>query len=118
MDVHVKLLDVAPDGAAHTNLGGQSRACGPDPARPTSVHLGHTACRLLVGHALRLRVVSGEFPLYLWHLGTEENPWDATHCVVNEQTLTTGGGAASHVRLSLRECPVHRGERTKWELNA
>ena len=110
MDLHVKLVDVAPDGAAHTIVGGQARACGPDPARPTVVELSHTGYRLGAGHALRLHVASSDFPLYLWHPGTDENPWEATRCVANEQTLTTGGGAPSHVRLSVWDGPGARGD--------
>ena len=105
MNVHVKLLDVGPDGTTHAILGGQTRAYGPDPASLTVVHLGHTGYRLRAGHALRLQVASSDFPLYLWHPGADENPWDATRFAANEQTLTTGGGGPSHVRFTVREGP-------------
>ena len=101
MHVYVKLCDVDPDGAAHMLLRGQALTRDPDPSRPVTIDLGHTGYRLLPGHRLRLQVASSDFPLYLWHPGTDENPWTATRSETNEQTIHAGGTTPSHVRLSV-----------------
>jgi predicted acyl esterase len=101
MHVFVKLCDVDPDGAAHMLVRGQALAREPDPARPVRIDLGHTGYRLLAGHRLRLQIASSDFPLYLWHPGTAENPWTATRSEANEQTVHAGGDTPSHVSLSI-----------------
>ena len=55
------------------------------------VYLGHTGYRVLPGHRLRLHVASSDFPVFLPHPGTAENPWDATETQTNRQTLAIGG---------------------------
>ncbi|HXY73030.1 MAG TPA: CocE/NonD family hydrolase, partial [Actinomycetota bacterium] len=101
MHVYVKLCDVDPDGAAHMLVRGQALARDPDPPRPVRIDLGHTGYRLLPGHRLRLQIASSDFPLYLWHPGTSENPWTATRWETNEQTVHAGGSSPSHVSLSV-----------------
>jgi len=101
MHVMVKLLDVAPGGEARVLVRGHAYAGSPDPERPVRIDLGHTGYRLDVGHSLRLHVASSDFPMYLWHPGTAENPWLATKGVVNQQLISTGGSAASYVGLSV-----------------
>ncbi len=103
MYVHVKLCDVYPDGSAHMLLRGERLVRDPDPERPVEISLSHTGHRLLPGHRLRLAIASSDFPLYLPHPGTDENPWFATRGERNEQTLTTGGGAPSYLSLSVLE---------------
>jgi len=101
MHVHLKLCDIAPDGSAHMLTRGQTLARNSDPGRAVTVALGHTGYRLQRGHRLRLQLASSDFPLYLWHPGTGENPWTATKTQQNEQTVHTGGGTASCLSLSV-----------------
>ena len=101
MQVHVKLCDVYPDGSARMLLRGERLVRDTDPSGLVEIPLSHTGHRLLPGHRLRLAVASSDFPLYLPHPGTGENPWFATQGERNEQTLATGGEQPSHVSLSV-----------------
>jgi predicted acyl esterase len=103
MHVYVKLCDVYPDGSARMLLRGERLVRDPDPSAPVEIHLSHTGHRLLPGHRLRLAIASSDFPLYLPHPGSDENPWYATKGERNEQSLATGGGSPS--RLSLTVLP-------------
>ena len=99
--VFVKLVDVAPDGAAHMLVRGQTEIGDPDPERVTRVELGHLGYRLLPGHRLRLQIAASDFPLYVPHPGTAENPWLATRWEPTEQSLACGGSAPAYVSLSV-----------------
>jgi len=101
MHLLVKLLDVFPDGSARALARGQARAAGPYAERLVRVELSHTGYRVQPGHSLRLHVASSDFPLYLPHPGTDEDPWRATTCSANQQTLVTGGQHASHLVLTV-----------------
>ena len=101
MHIFAKLLDVAPDGSARCLARGQVRIVRPEIDRPELVSLSHTGYRVQAGHALRLHLASSDFPLYLPHPGTEENPWLTTSCVRNEQTLATGGSHPSSLQLTV-----------------
>ncbi len=101
MHIYVKLCDVGPDGSAYMLTRGQTMARGPDPGHPVIVGLGHTGYQLRQGHRLRLQLASSDFPLYLWHPGTGENPWTATKGQANEQTIHTGASTASCLSLSV-----------------
>jgi predicted acyl esterase len=96
---HVKLVDVHEDGRAHALLFGQ--AIVTDPGALSAVYLGHTGYRVPPGHRLRLQVATSDFPVFLPHPGSEENPWDATATRTNRQTLATGGETASYVSLTV-----------------
>jgi predicted acyl esterase len=98
--LHVKLVDVHPDGRAHALLSGQRVVDDPSPGMPVQLYLGHTGYRLLPGHRLRLQVASSDFPLFLPHPGTGESPWDAKETRTNRQTLATGGERPSHLSLT------------------
>jgi predicted acyl esterase len=63
------------------------------------VYLGHTGHRLMPGHRLRLQVASSDYPLYLPHPGTSENPWTAVETRINHQRLVTG--ASSYLSLTV-----------------
>ena len=67
-----------PDGRAHALLFGQRSSTRRAPERTAEVYLGHTGYRVAPGHRLRLHVASSDFPVFLPHPGTAENPWDAT----------------------------------------
>ena len=101
MHVHAKLCDVYPDGAAHMLVRGDALIREAEYGRPVEVRLSHTAHRLLPGHRLRLAVACSDWPLYLWHPGTDEDPWHATNGEANQQTLATGGSAPSYVSLTV-----------------
>jgi predicted acyl esterase len=99
--LHVKLVDVHEDGRAHTLLFGQQVVADPGPGTLAEVYLGHTGYRLLPGHRLRLQVASSDFPVFLPHPGTDENPWDAIETRTNRHTLVTGGATPSCVSLTV-----------------
>jgi uncharacterized protein len=90
MFVHVKLVDIAADGGAHILLYGQDAVDRPGKGAHAPIYLGHTGHRLMPGHRLRLQIASSDFPLYLPHPGTAENPWTALETRVNHQRLITG----------------------------
>jgi predicted acyl esterase len=101
MYLHVKLVDVHADGRAHALLFGQQVVNDPGAGALAEVYLGHTAYRVMPGHRLRLHVASSDFPVFLPHPGTAENPWDATATRINRHTLVTGGEASSFVSLTV-----------------
>jgi predicted acyl esterase len=100
MHVHAKLCDVYPDGSARMLVRGELLVKEADYGRPVEVTMSHTAHRLLPGHSLRLSIACSDFPLYLWHPGTDEDPWQAVACRANEQRLVTGGGAPSYLSVA------------------
>ena len=99
--LHVKLVDVHPAGRAHALLSGQRVVHEPGTTSRAEVYLGHTGYRVLPGHRLRLHVAASDFPVFLPHPGTAENPWDATVTHVNRQSLATGGTTPSYVSLTV-----------------
>jgi uncharacterized protein len=101
MHLHAKLGDVAPDGSAHMLVRGQIHVQDPDPGGAVDISLGHTGYRLSPGHRLRIHLACSDYPLYIWHPGTGENPWHATVAKRNEQTLATGGTAPSHLSITV-----------------
>jgi uncharacterized protein len=98
--LHVKLVDVHPDGRAHALLFGQV-VHDVGSGAPAEVYLGHTGYRVAPGHRLRLHVATSDFPVFLPHPGSDENPWDATTTRTNRQTLATGGADPSYVSLTV-----------------
>ncbi len=97
--VFLKLCDVAPDGASHMIVRGQSFVAHPDVERPLSVSMGHTGYRVRAGHRLRLHVASSDFPLYVPDPGDGQNPW---HFITGQsagQALRTGGSHPSYISL-------------------
>jgi predicted acyl esterase len=101
MFLHVKLVDVRPDGRAHTLLYGQQVVENPGDGTPVEVYLGHTGHLVDPDRRLRLHVAASDFPVFLLHPGTDENPWDATTTRTNRQTLVTGGRTPSYVSLTV-----------------
>ena len=107
MHLFVKLCDVGPDGGAHMVLRGQRLIQRDEFGIPIEISLGHTGYRVQAGHRLRLHISSSDFPHYLWHPGTDENPWFASDGVANEQSLATGGPNPSCLRITaLGRCEV------------
>ncbi len=70
------------------------------------VYLGHTGYRVEPGHRLRLHVAASDFPVFLPHPGTVENPWDATAVQPARQTLAAGGATPSYVGLTVLPATV------------
>jgi predicted acyl esterase len=103
MHLHAKLADVAPDGTARMLVRGQAAVANPDPDRVVEIALGHTGYRVRPGHRLRVHLACSDYPLYIWHPGTRENPWHAIRGERNEQTLVTGGPAPSHLSIMVHE---------------
>jgi putative CocE/NonD family hydrolase len=101
MHLHAKLADVAPDGSARMLVRGQAYVQDPDPGEIVEISLGHTGYRLQPGHRLRVHLACSDYPLYIWHPGTGENPWHAIQGKRNEQTLVTGGLAPSHLSITV-----------------
>jgi uncharacterized protein len=101
MCVHVKLVDVAPDGGSHILLYGQELAEQPGESRPVEVYLGHTGHRVPAGHRLRLQIASSDYPLYVPRPGTGESPWFAVETAPNHQRVLVGGQTPSHLSLTV-----------------
>ena len=80
---------------------GQAQVQEPDPGHAVDISLEHTGYRLRSGHRLRVHLACSDYPLYIWHPGTGENPWHATRGQRNEQTLITGGSAPSHLSITV-----------------
>jgi uncharacterized protein len=104
--VFVKLVDVFPDGRAVMLLRGQASVAGPPAGVPAELSLGHTGYRVGPGHRLRLHVASSDFPLYVAHPGTAENPWFARATRASRQSLTTGGADPSFVSITVLGGPA------------
>ena len=96
-----KLIDVDSDGSALMLTRGQLVVHDPDPSQPVRVDLAHVGYRLLPGHRLRLQLASSDFPLYLPHPGTAEDPWQATAGRPSEQTLQVGGGVEASLSVTV-----------------
>ena len=101
MCVHVKLVDVAPDGGSHILLYGQELVDRPGEDAAVDVYLGHTGHRVPPGHRLRLQVASSDYPLYVPRPGTSESPWFAVETAVNHQRVLLGGATPSYVSLTV-----------------
>lgn len=101
MHLHAKLADVAPDGSARMLVRGQVHVQDPNTAEGVQIQLGHTGYRLQPGHRLRVHLACSDYPLYIWHPGTNEDPWRATRGQRNEQTLVTGGTSPSHLSITV-----------------
>ncbi|MFJ7496129.1 CocE/NonD family hydrolase [Streptomyces sp. NPDC097727] len=97
----LKVCDVSPDGTSRVIVRGQGLIEGGDVTAVTA-DLTHTGYRLLPGHSLRLHVASSDFPLFVPHPGTDENPWLATGGQSTVQTLRTGVGT-SYLTLTVVE---------------
>jgi uncharacterized protein len=96
-----KLLDESPDGTARMIVRGQGELTDVSGAAPVRIEMGHTGYRLLPGHRFRLNITSSDFPEYMRHPGTDENPWLATETKPSTQRLTTRPDAPASLRLTV-----------------
>lgn len=97
-----KLVDVRPDGSAIMLTRGQQMLREPDLAKATSVSLAHVGYRVPAGHRLRLQLASSDFPLFMPHPGTDDDPWRAVTGRPSEQTLSTGGDAGASLTVTIQ----------------
>jgi len=108
-DWAVKLIDVAPDGAARGLAEGILRSSARDPGgypalvEPghryhCTVDLGHTAATILHGHALRVEIAGSSFPMFDRNLHTGEGP-AGTRRQICVQTVYHAGALSSRVLL-------------------
>lgn len=95
--VIARVTDVDPDGCALRILGGAALVRRPWPSAVT-VDLGHTGYRMRPGHRLRLEVSTSEFPRYVLHPGTDDDPWTATVTRSTDQQLFLGGAEPARLR--------------------
>jgi hypothetical protein len=99
MHLFATLQDVSPEGTTRPVSHGRIPLAAPDLASPVRLDLDDVAYRFQSGHRIQLQIKSGDFPWFLVHPGTDENPWFAKTFAVNDQTLFTGGVSASRVTL-------------------
>ncbi|MGW2611833.1 CocE/NonD family hydrolase [Streptomyces mirabilis] len=101
-DLFAKLLDVHPDGEAELVTHGRVHIDTPE--RRLTLSLGHAGYRLRPGHRLRLHLHSSDFPEFVLHPGTAENPWLA---VTGERTVQRIGlGGTDGARLIVTTMPM------------
>jgi hypothetical protein len=65
------------------------------------IEMGHTGYRLRPGHRFRLNVASSDFPEFMRHPGTAENPWLALETKPSTQRLISTPGAPASLRLTV-----------------
>ncbi|MCX5095881.1 CocE/NonD family hydrolase [Streptomyces sp. NBC_00365] len=101
-DLFAKLLDVHLDGDAE--LVAHGRVHIDSPVRRLTLGLGHAGYRLRAGHRLRLHLHSSDFPEFVLHPGTDENPWLATRGTT--QSIRLGGADGARLALTVAS-PKH-----------
>ncbi len=99
--VFAKLLDEAPDGTARQVVRGQAELADVSGTAQVRIELGHTGYRLRPGHRLRLNIAASDFPEFMRHPGTAENPWLATQTKPSTQRLISMPGAPAALRLTV-----------------
>ncbi|MEU6556971.1 CocE/NonD family hydrolase [Streptomyces sp. NPDC046915] len=109
-DLFAKLLDVHPDGEAE--LVAHGRVHIDTPGRRLTLSLGHVGYRLRPGHRLRLHLHSSDFPEFVLHPGTDENPWLAIGGARTTQRIPLGGAEGALLTLTAMspERQEHSGE--------
>jgi putative CocE/NonD family hydrolase len=94
MQLVLKLIDVLPSGRARAIAERAVHVDDVHPERHIDVDIGFAGYRLGEGHSVRLEVASSAFPKYIWHPGTDEDPWTAVTGTPNEQFVRVGGSAS------------------------
>lgn len=100
MDLFARLVDVAPDGAAHLIARGQLTLLDASAPTEVAVDLGHAGYALAAGHALRLTLASSDAPEFVPAPGNGEHRWLAADTVANEQTVVIGGARGARLEVS------------------
>jgi predicted acyl esterase len=101
MDLFARLVDVAPDGAAHLIARGQVTLYEATEAAAVAVDMGHTAYRLAPGHRLRLTLASSDFPEFVPVPGNGGHRWLEAETEPNRQSVVLGGDAGAALTLSI-----------------
>ena len=99
--VFAKLLDEAPDGSARMISRGQAHLTDVSGSRMARIEMGHAGYRLRPGHRLRLTIASSDFPEYMRHPGTDENPWLAVDTRPSTQRLVSRPGLRARLSLTV-----------------
>ncbi|MEU9194599.1 CocE/NonD family hydrolase [Streptomyces hundungensis] len=97
-DIFVRLLDLAPDGAARLIVRGCAQADRPG---EVEIALGHTGYRVRPGHRLALMIAGSDFPNHLPNSGSLESPWLTTAPKASLQKLRTGAAHPSRLCLTV-----------------
>lgn len=103
MDVFVRLLDLAPDGAALRIARGQVHVARATASTPVEIDLGQLGYRLRAGHALRVHVSASDAPEFIVLPGTGEDPWGASETTTNTEHIVVGGADGLRIRLGILE---------------
>lgn len=103
MDFFVRLLDVAPDGAALRIARGQVQLVEASHPAAVDIDLGQLGYRLRAGHRLRLHVSSSDYPEFIPQPGTGEDPWAAVRTEPNRQSLVIGGATGLTLNITSLE---------------
>jgi putative CocE/NonD family hydrolase len=113
-DWAVQLIDVRPDGFAHTLASGIQRGSfrasdlAPTPLKPNEkyllkIDLGHAAAKVDQGHSLRVQVAGSCFPLFDRNTNTGEGPTSSKTLVATERVWHTPAQPSSVWLPLLRE---------------
>lgn len=94
----VKLQDVAPDGTTRQISRNQAVLPGISP-EPLRLPLNDIAYRFQPGHRIQLQLQCSDYPYYLIHPGTDENPWTARQFFPSRQSLKLGGNGPASLTL-------------------
>jgi uncharacterized protein len=101
MDLFARLVDVAPDGAAHLIARGQVTLYEATEATAVAIDMGHTAYRLQPGHRLRLTLASSDFPEFVPVPGNGGHRWLEAETELNRQSVVLGGAGGATLTLSI-----------------
>jgi putative CocE/NonD family hydrolase len=113
-DAMVKVCDVDRDGRSTNIVEGGKRVrhrrgrehndlLSPDEVAEVLVELGATSYVFHPGHRIRIQVSSSSFPRYDRNLNTGGNYLTEKRWRVARNSIHSGGAAASHVRLPVRQ---------------
>ncbi|MFE0906543.1 CocE/NonD family hydrolase [Streptomyces rochei] len=100
-DLHVRLLDMDPEGKAALVARGNVRLARAEGGTPFRVNLLHTAYRVTPGHRLMLHLASSDYPEFLFNTGDASDAWTAAKPPVSTTVLTLGGPAGLRLSLSV-----------------
>ncbi|MFG2937830.1 CocE/NonD family hydrolase [Streptomyces sp. NPDC048282] len=106
-DLHVRLLDIAPDGTGSLIARGNVRLYGAEAGVPFQVSLLHAAYRVAPGHRLRLHLASSDHPDFMFNPGDGSDAWDVLKVPASTTTLALGG--PDGLRISLTVLPDQAG---------
>ena len=100
MHLFATLQDVYPDGTTRPVAHGRMVVAHPMADVPVDVPLADMAYRFLPGHRVQLQVASSDFPWFLVHPGTDDNPWSPNRrTAAVDISLNVGGVVPSVLSL-------------------